>query len=273
MAKNHPKFHLPMLIHYEDISFLKISRDSFSATCPYCLSQYIGKLPISDSLSTELENLSFCILNIFYIRWNGLLINSGWGAWNNSGRKEENWSSVLAAIPKQIHVGVADADMRIRYDVMKHILVFNPRTKSVAFRGVPFLPAFLMDTKLVVDDFLKNQIIEAEQDNLHVNFSWVSKKYSLYLNIFYKKKSRMYCITSHFHAAKFCSLIAVLRRHIVKSDAEHKRKTQDMKLHTSYPLDQNKFHAKSKFSEIQIMHQTNEDTTGTIRRNPQTTTI
>ncbi|KRY64644.1 hypothetical protein T4A_8487 [Trichinella pseudospiralis] len=30
--------------------------------------------------------------------------------------------------------------MRIRYDVMKHILVFNPRTKSVAFRGVPFLP-------------------------------------------------------------------------------------------------------------------------------------
>ncbi|KRX96482.1 hypothetical protein T4E_9544 [Trichinella pseudospiralis] len=40
-----------------------------------------------------------------------------------------------------IHVGVADADMRIRYDVMKHILVFNPRTKSVAFRGVPFLPA------------------------------------------------------------------------------------------------------------------------------------
>ncbi|KRZ01171.1 hypothetical protein T11_9937 [Trichinella zimbabwensis] len=56
--------------------------------------------------------------------------------------------------------------------------------------------------------------------------------------------------------------------HIIKSDAEHKRNSHDMKLNTSYP-----FMLKSKFSEIQVMHHTNVGTTGTIRRNLQTTTI
>ncbi|KRZ01307.1 hypothetical protein T11_13314 [Trichinella zimbabwensis] len=41
--------------------------------------------------------------------------------------------------------------------------------------------------------------------------------------------------------------------HIIKSDAEHKRNSHDMKLNTSYP-----FMLKSKFSEIQSFLNSNE---------------
>ncbi|KRY84714.1 hypothetical protein T4D_14005 [Trichinella pseudospiralis] len=58
--------------------------------------------------------------------------------------------------------------------------------------------------------------------------------------------------------------------HVFSYNSINKRSknSHDMKLNTSYPLDQNE--AESKLLEIQIMHHTNVDTTGTICRNLQT---